>query len=49
MSSMMHNPFTYLILMTLLIVLTVLPLVVIRSRAALEKRGGDLRDDRHLG
>lgn len=49
MSDMMHNPLTYVILMVLLIVLTVLPLVAIRSRAAREKSGGDPRDDRQLG
>ncbi len=49
MSSMMHNPLTYVVLMALLIVLTLMPLVIIRSRAAREKKGGALRDDRHLG
>lgn len=49
MSSMMHNPLTYVFLMVLLIILTVMPLMVFRSRAAREKRGGDVGDDRHLG
>jgi len=49
MSDMMHNPLTYVVLMVLLIVLTALPLIAIRWRAAHEKRGGDSRDDRHLG
>lgn len=49
MSDMMHNPLTYVVLMVLLIALTALPLIAIRSRAAHEKRDGDPRDDRHLG
>jgi len=49
MSGMMHNPMTYVVLMAMLIVLTLAPLVAIRSRAAREKRGGNPRDDRHLG
>jgi hypothetical protein len=49
MDDMMHNPGTYVVLMAVLILLTALPLVAVRSRAAQEKKGGDRQDDRHLG
>ncbi len=49
MSAMMHNPWFYVALLALLVVLTVVPLVAVRVLAAREKRGGDLHDDPHLG
>jgi uncharacterized membrane protein YdfJ with MMPL/SSD domain len=49
MDDMMHNPWTYVVLMAVLILLMALPLVAVRYGAAREKRGGHPGDDPQLG
>ena len=49
MDDMMHDPWAYAVLMVVLVLLTALPLVAVRARAAREKKGGDPLDDPHLG
>lgn len=49
MYEMMKSPWAYVVLMTLLIVVTLLVLGAVRLRAAKERRGGDPRHDHHLG
>ena len=46
---MMQNPLTYVILFVVLVALVALVLVAVRVAGAQAKKGGDPRDDRHLG
>lgn len=46
--SMMESPWTYILFAVLVLVVAV-TVVGVRLAATREKRGGDPRDDRHLG
>ncbi len=46
---MMQNPWTYVVLFAVLVALVALVLIAVRVAGAEAKKGGDPRDDRHLG